>query len=114
MINLSGKWKFREEFVAGMDEGYAIFTQEGNLINGELIFTEKIEDEMPFEVCCSLEGNLSDNSLVLDVVEFSVKSEEEIEYFPERREGIINANGQIVGSSEDEQGVCGFFVFERE
>ncbi len=51
---------------------------------------------------------------VLDVVEFTVKSEEQIEYFPERREGIINANGQIVGSSEDEQGVCGFFVFERE
>ena len=114
VIDLSGKWKFKEDFSFGKDEGAAELNQIGKDITGVLEFTETIEDESPFKVRCELQGSVVGNMVTLNVVNFKIlSSKEPIEYYPETREGIINANGQIVGSSEDEQGVCGIFVFER-
>ncbi|MGQ1784157.1 MULTISPECIES: hypothetical protein [unclassified Saccharicrinis] len=112
-MNLSGKWSFKEEFDFGKDEGEVVLTQAGNRVYGILGFTEFIEDEIPFKVKCHLDGRLEGNKIKFEVVGVELSSTETLEYFPEKREGIINANGQIVGSSEDEQGVCGVFVMER-
>ncbi|TLX75219.1 hypothetical protein E9993_09975 [Labilibacter sediminis] len=113
-IDLSGSWKFKEDFSFGKDEGVAELNQEANDITGVLSFTEIIEGEEAFEVRCQLKGTISDHEITLNVVEYEiVSSSEPIEYYPETREGIVNVNGQIVGSSEDEQGVCGVFVLER-
>jgi len=113
-MNLSGKWIFKEDFSFGKDEGKAELEQVGHKLFGTLEFTETIEEEAPFKVRCKLEGTIDDNNVVLNVVEFKIiESSEPIDYYPEKREGMINSNGQIVGSSEDEQGVCGVFVMER-
>ncbi len=113
MIDLTGKWKFKEEFGFGLDEGTADFVQKGNVLNGELLFTEKIDDEPAFVVRCSVKGIVENNNVFFEVTEFAIDSNIDIEYFPEKREGIVNVQGQIVGSSEDEQGICGVFVMER-
>lgn len=112
-MDLTGKWSFKEDFSFGKDEGEAVLVQAGTRVYGILDFTERIEDETPFKVKCHLEGTYEEDTVKLDVVDFEIMSSEQIEYFPESREGVINANGQIVGSSEDEQGVCGVFVMEK-
>jgi len=113
-MDLSGKWKFKEDFSYGIDEGFAEFKQEGNEFTGILEFTETIEEDVPFKVKCFVSGFVVGNSVTINVDDFKIlESDEEIDYYPESREGIINANGQIVGSSEDSQGVCGVFVFDR-
>ncbi len=113
MADLTGKWKFREEFDFGIDEGTAEFIQDGNGIKGELLFTEKIEDDPDFEVHSTVKGFVDDNNVFFDVIKFVIDSNADIEYFPEKREGIVNIQGQIVGSSVDEQGICGVFIMER-
>ncbi len=114
VMDLSGKWRFKEDFGFGKDEGYAELMHSGDVINGNLEYTEFIENENSFKVKCELEGKVENNSVIFNVTKFKIlSSAEPIEYYPEQREGIVNANGQIVGSSEDEQGICGVFVFDR-
>ncbi|MCW3786379.1 hypothetical protein [Plebeiibacterium sediminum] len=113
-MDLTGRWIFREEFDSGKDEGVAILAQAGDRLYGVLDFTEYIENETPFQVKCQLEGKVDGDKVSLEMIDYEIISVEPFEYFPEKREGIINQNGQIVGSSEDEQGVCGVFVFEKE
>ena len=112
-MDLTGKWTFKEEFDFGIDEGEAVLAQAGSRVYGILDFTERIEDETPFKVKCHLEGKLDGEKIKLEVVDFEIMASEPIEYYPEIREGVINSNGQIVGSSEDEQGVCGVFIMEK-
>ncbi len=114
-MNVTGKWIFKEDFSFGKDEGEAELKQVGSEITGTLKFTEFIDEEPPFEVKCELKGSLNGNKILLHVVSYEIlNSTIQIEYFPEVRDGIINANGQIVGSSEDEQGVCGVFILEKK
>ncbi len=112
-MDLTGRWNFKEEFDSGKDEGVAILAQAGDRLYGVLDFTEYIDKETPFQVKCQLEGKVDGDKVSLEMVDYEIISVEPFEYFPEKREGVINKNGQIVGSSEDEQGVCGVFVFEK-
>lgn len=113
-VDLSGKWNFKEDFSYGEDEGIALLYQNGNRLTGILEFTETIEREMPFSVKCHLQGNIDGNNIIFHIKDYKIiNSSVPIEYYPESREGIINVNGQIVGSSHDEQDICGVFVFER-
>ncbi len=113
-MDLSGKWNFKEDFSHGKDVGVAILVHQENEIKGILEITESIKGDEPFKVKCEIKGTVDGNHIELHVISFEIlDSSEEIEYYPESREGILNVNGQIVGSSEDEQGVCGVFVMER-
>ncbi|MCW3804064.1 hypothetical protein [Plebeiibacterium marinum] len=112
-MDLTGRWNFKEEFDSGKDEGIAILAHAGERVYGMLDFTEYIDEETPFQVKCKIEGSVIGDKVKMEMVDIEVISVEPIEYFPEIREGIINAKGQIVGSSEDEQGICGVFVFEK-
>lgn len=113
-MNLTGKWSFSEDFLFGKDAGLAELVQFKDEITGILKFTETIEGEDSFSVKCQLSGFIKENMVTLNVASFEIiESSQPIDYYPEIREGIVNVKGQIVGSSEDEQGVCGVFVFER-
>lgn len=114
MTNLTGRWYFFEEFDGGVDEGEAILQQEGNLISGTLAFTESIEDDEPFDIMCQIKGLVNDKMVTIEVESFEItKGDKGLEYFTEERQGIINSQGQIVGSSEDEQGINGVFTLTR-
>ena len=113
-MDLSGKWNFKEDFSHGKDVGIAILEHQKNEISGILEIIESIEGEKPFKVKCQIKGTADGDHIDLHVTSFEIlESSEEIEYYPESREGILNVNGQIVGSSEDKQGVCGVFIMER-
>lgn len=113
-MDITGKWTFSEEFFCGKDEGTASFVQKKETFTGELLFTETIEDELPFSVRCQVAGKIIDKRVTMEVIEHKiVGGDMTVEYAAEKREGCINSQGQIVGSSEDEEGVSGVFVFNR-
>ncbi len=113
-MNLSGKWSFSEDFSFGKDEGVAELFHVNDEIKGKLTFAESIEGEDVFSICCEIEGKIDNNQIIFNTTSFEVlESSEPITYYPEVREGIINMHGQIVGSSEDTQGVCGVFIMKK-
>ncbi len=106
-MNISGTYEFTEDFGFGKDEGEAVLCQVKDTLEGKLTFIEYIEEEEPFKVICELKGTIKGNEVEFSVENCQTGGEE---YYPEVRNGIINNKGQIVGSSVDEQGVCGVFV----
>lgn len=113
--NISGKWKFSEEFECGMDKGIAFFTQNDTEINGYLEYEETIEDEEPFMVRQDISGSIHDNHI-------SLKGEKAIDpngspivdYNLDILEGTLTQEGNIVGHSFDSEDICGVFVLVRE
>ncbi len=111
--DLTGFWRFREEFDGGEDHGEARLFQRGKKISGHLVFKEIIPDDTSMFVRVKLTGKVEEGQVHLTescAVVLSGKSED---YEPEERTGNINAMGQIVGSGEDRQGTHGVFVMER-
>ncbi len=106
-MDISGTYEFTEDFGFGKDKGEAILHQMNDILEGKLSFTEYIDEEEPFKVTCDLKGTINGNEVEFNVENCQTGGEE---YYPEVRNGIINNKGQIVGSSVDEQGVCGVFV----
>ncbi|PCH71719.1 MAG: hypothetical protein COC06_00315 [Bacteroidales bacterium] len=113
MKSLTGRWTFNEDFGFGKDEGFADLIQEGGIIKGVMVYTERIDDETPFRVQQEVEGSF-------DGVNFKVTGtkvelldvEKEFEYHLDTWEGTLNANNQIVGHSYDDHDCFGVFVME--
>src|SRR5665648_936031 len=49
-INLTGRWRFEEDFGFGKDSGYAEINQKGSHLKGVLRFSEQIDGEETFIV----------------------------------------------------------------
>jgi len=49
-INLTGRWRFEEDFGFGKDSGYADINQKGSHLKGVLRFSEQIDGEETFIV----------------------------------------------------------------
>jgi hypothetical protein len=114
MESLSGFWNFREEFEYGKKHGELRLFQNGNNVNGTLVFKESCEDGTCLYVRCIIEGKFDGNSLIFQDVTHSVLfGGEDADYLHESREGIININGQFVGTAIDNYEVEGVFVIER-
>lgn len=114
-MNISGEWLFTETFDGGVDAGTATFIQNGSDISGSMTFTESIEDESPFKVRCEVIGQVLENAVKLKTTSYKIlEGDATIEYLMEEKEGIINSRGQIVGSSQDEDGVSGIFTFTKK
>jgi hypothetical protein len=113
--DISGKWKFSEEFECGLDSGFAFFIQNGDEISGHLEYEEKIEDEEPFFVRQEIRGKIHGNHIdikgerVLDKDGSILK-----DYNLDILEGTFTHEGKIVGHSFDSEDVCGVFVLVRE
>lgn len=114
IINLSGDWLFHEDFHYGSDEGTATLKQKGQELSGTMTFIETIEGESPFTVECIITGTCESKEVTLKSSQHRiVEGDTSIEYLSETRQGFINSQGQIIGSSIDEEGVEGVFVFSR-
>lgn len=113
--DISGKWKFSEEFECGIDNGIAFFVQDGNAIKGYLEYIEKIEDEEPFDVKQEVTGEINGHHLKLQGINATSKDGSEIkDYNLDTLEGTLTHEGKIVGHSFDKEDICGVFVFKRE
>ncbi|WP_372750970.1 hypothetical protein [Labilibaculum sp.] len=111
---ITGRWSFKEDFGFGTDEGFAEFTQVGDKITGVVVYTERIDDEVPFRVQQNVEGSF--DGLNLKVTGTNVELldvEKPFEYHLDTWEGILNTNNQIVGHSYDNHDCFGVFVMEH-
>lgn len=111
--DLTGFWRFREEFDGGEDHGEARLFQHGKQLTGHVVFKKIIPEEQPIFIRVKLTGKLDKGQVHLNESSVVVLSGNGKNYEPEERTGLINAMGQIVGSGEDKQGVHGVFVMER-
>lgn len=112
--DISGKWKFSEEFECGTDEGYAYLTQKGEAINGYLEYKEAIEDEEPFMVKQVVSGTIHNNQISLKGDSVASPDGSPItNYNLDTMQGTLTHEGKIVGHSFDSEDICGVFVLER-
>ncbi len=112
--NLTGFWRFHEDFDHGEDIGEARLFQNGKHLSGHIVFKEIIPDELPLFIRVKIKGKIEGPQVIISESSVVVLSGgKNTSYEPEERTGLINAMGQIVGSGEDIQGVNGVFVMER-
>lgn len=114
-INLTGRWRFQEDFGFGKDSGYAELLQIGNHLKGVLRFSEQIGGEETFIVKQEVAGRIYGTKIRLKSHSCEIMfSDEDIFYELDTWLGELLPNGKIVGNSRDEEGSGGPFVLERE
>ncbi len=112
-MDISGKWKYEEDFGFGKDHGEAFFEQQGDRFSGYLKYTESIEDEADFTIHQTVEGTVSNEEIIFRGTSIEMLSDTKMEYNLDTWEGILTPEGKIVGSSYDNHEVFGVFVLER-
>ena len=115
-MNLSGTWKYSEDFSHGDSEGELILTQEGKHLSGTLSHLETPIEGILYRIEQKMEGvyDNEDKSFILKASSFTVlEAEEEILYELDSFVAQVMNEDLIVGTSEDEQGVLGVFSFKR-
>lgn len=111
--DISGQWTFSEDFGFGKDKGFARLMQEGERICGIVEFTEYIEGDTPFTVRQEVEGSFDGVNLIMQSINCQIlESAEPLVYHPDRWEGILNSQGQLVGCSDDGEGTYGVFLMQ--
>lgn len=112
--DLSGKWIFEEDFYFGKDFGELEWQQTGNSLSGQIEFTEEIQGDIPFRVRLNIVGEVNGIQVYFRATDYKILDENEnIDYSLDSWEGILNRHGQIVGSSFDEDGICGVFTLTK-
>lgn len=114
MIDLTGKWKYKENYGYGITEGELFLKQEGNELSGRIIFTDKPKEEEPYMLQEFLKGSIEEHKVKLDAIEVDIiHSEHEIYYELDSWFGVLVDDVTIMGVSVDTQGVEGNFSFEK-
>jgi hypothetical protein len=115
-FNLTGTWKYIEDFSYGDSEGVLELTHNGAVLNATLEHTEKPLEGDSYTIKQELVGsiNTEENIFILNAKSFSVlTSQEEIDYELDSFEAQLINEDLIVGTTEDKQGVVGVFSFKR-
>jgi len=114
-VNLTGRWRFEEDFGFGKDSGYAELNQKGDSLKGVLRFSEQIDGEETFIVKQEVGGRITGSKISLKSHSCEILfSEEDIIYELDTWVGELLPNGKIVGNSCDSEGTGGSFTMERE
>ena len=114
MIDLTGFWRFKEEFDYGEKVGEARLFQKGSLLSGSLVFKERLQSGDSMMVRTTLSGKYSEGKVILNDISYTVFSDNpDEEYLLEDREGALNVKDQVVGSIMDNDAVGGVFVMDR-
>ena len=71
-VDLTGKWKYKEDYGYGVAEGELFLKQEGNDLSGRIIFTDKLEGEEGYMLQEFLVGRLEEHKVKLDAEELSI------------------------------------------
>lgn len=113
-MDLTGKWKYIENYGYGVAEGELYLKQEGENLSGRIVFTDKLEGEQSYMIQEFLEGNIEGCKVRLEAVEFDIiHSDYPITYELDSWFGMLVEENTIKGVSKDIQGVEGYFEFER-
>lgn len=113
-MDLTGKWKYREDYGYGFTEGELVLQQKGNKLSGRIIFTDKVEGEEGYMIQEFVTGEVEELKVRLDAQEFDIiHSEHTVDYELDSWFGILVDGATVKGISQDDQGIEGDFVFEK-
>ncbi len=113
-INLSGKWRYKEDYGFGFANGELHLNQVGTKVKGKIIFTDNVNESESYMIQEYVEGEVIDNRLVIDATEWDViHSDQEIYYELDSWHGEIVSETLIKGKSMDDQGIEGHFEFSK-
>ncbi len=115
MANLSGKWSYSEDFGMGNSSGEVILFHDGNTLTAEFVFTEKVDNGYEIRVEETAIGEIIDGKAILESSEVNAwnKEGELVKYLPNNFEINIMSETKIVGSTYDQDLVCGVFIMNK-
>ena len=107
-MDLTGKWRYIENYGYGVAEGELYLKQKGQTLAGRIVFTDKVEGESSYMIQEFLKGELEGRKVRLEAVEFDIiHSEFPITYQLDHWFGLLVDDNTIKGVSKDGQGVEG-------
>ena len=115
-MNLSGTWKYSEDFSHGDSVGELVLIHKGKLLSGKLSHTETPLEGSPYIIEQTMEGvyDNENKSFILKACAFTIiEAAEETLYELDSFVAKVMSEDLIVGTTEDEQGVLGVFSFKR-
>ena len=71
-MELTGKWRYQEEYGYGMTEGELVLTQEGEQLSGRIIFTDRVDDEEGYMIQEFVRGWVRDRKVRLEAYEYDI------------------------------------------
>lgn len=113
-MDLTGKWKYVENYGYGVAEGELFLKQENQKLTGRIVFTDKVEGESPYMIQEFLVGGLEERKVRLEAREFDIiHADFTVNYQLDSWFGILVDDCTIKGVSVDDQGIEGYFQFEK-
>lgn len=113
-MDLTGKWRYIENYGYGVAEGELYLKQEGTQLSGRIVFTDKLEGESSYMIQEFLTGELKGRKVKLEAQEFDIiHSDFAITYELDSWFGLLVDDETIKGVSVDDQGVEGYFEFVK-
>lgn len=113
-MNLTGKWKYYESYTYGVAEGELYLKQDGKQLSGRIVFTDRLKDGDSYMIQEFLQGEVEFRKVRLVANEFDIiHSDYSISYELDSWFGLLVEDELIKGVSVDEQGIEGYFVFEK-
>lgn len=111
-MNLTGKWKYFENYGYGVAEGELYLKQEGKQLSGRIVFTDRLKGEAPYMIQEFLKGCLEERKVRLEAREFDIiHADFSVSYELDSWFGLLVDDKTIKGVSVDDQGIEGYFEF---
>ena len=113
-MNLTGKWRYFENYGNGVAEGELYLKQEGKELSGRIVFSDRLKGEVPYMIQEFLTGIQEEKKDKLEATGFDViHADFPVSYELDYWFGLLVDETTIRGVSRDEQGIEGYFVFEK-
>lgn len=113
-MDLTGKWKYFENYVQGIAEGELYLKQEGDELSGRIVFTDRLKGEAPYMIQEFLTGRVEERKVRLEATEYDIiHADFSVSYELDSWFGILVEDTVIKGASVDDQGVAGNFEFVK-
>lgn len=113
-MNLTGKWRYFENYGNGVVEGELYLKQEGKELSGRIVFSDRLKGEVPYMIQEFLTGIQEEKKVKLEATGFDViHADFPVSYELDYWFGLLVDETTIRGVSRDEQGIEGYFVFEK-
>lgn len=113
-MNLTGKWRYFENYGNGVAEGELYLKQEGKELSGRIVFSDRLKGEVPYMIQEFLTGIQEKKKVKLEATGFDViHADFPVSYELDYWFGLLVDETTIRGVSRDEQGIEGYFVFEK-
>ena len=114
-MDITGKWTYREDFDYGKSVGEVDFIQAENEVIGLFTFTESVDGFYTVEVSEKVKGTIKDGTVLLESFEVeAMENNTKADYYPNTFDVQLIAASKMVGSTFDNDSVCGVFVLERK